>query len=129
MNQDTFLWRQVHPDWVHEGRPTRQTFDPMGKKEISVSDGDMISAEDVWSKHVHTFNRKSVGVLSVTVADCEDNELSVRPDPVDNAPEHVAVIYPAAAKTQIRAVSEILLDRSLQHGWKYAAENQVRPRL
>ncbi len=90
MNAGTPLHRQVHPSWVQEGRVSSQAFKPTKKDDhcLSVYDGDLIDAETAWRHYVYTLGHSSVGVLDVTVEECEILELTVTPDP-DAFPEHV----------------------------------------
>ena len=50
MNQDTLLHRQVHPNFIKNGEAISQAFTPTPKDntQLSVYDGDMISAAAAW---------------------------------------------------------------------------------
>ena len=94
MNGTTLLHRQVNPNWIQSGRVTSQAFKPTPKdqRRLSVYDGDLISADDSWRHFTQSPERSSVGVLSVTVAECQSLELSAESDP-EPFPEHVVIVF------------------------------------
>jgi hypothetical protein len=95
VNPATLLHRQVNPSWVQNERVTSQAFKPTPKdgNELSVYNGDLISAEASWH-HFTGRGMKSVGVLSVTVAEAEASDTRPRPDP-EPFPEHAVIDFTA----------------------------------
>lgn len=79
MNDNTLLFRHVHPNWIQDGRVTSQVFRPTPKDEslLSVYDGDLIPAEDAWKHFTGTLNFSAAGTLAVTVFECNRQELRI----------------------------------------------------
>ena len=122
MTDDTLLLRQVNPVWIQAGRITSQVFRPTPKdsKRLSVYDGDQISAEGAWSHYVKELELSSVGVVAVTVAECEEQDLSVAPDP-EPFPEHVLIEFDACSNSQIKTKAKKLTRAAEARGWRYQA--------
>lgn len=120
MNTGTLLHRQVHPSWVQEGRVSSQAFKPTSKDEhrLSVYDGDQIDAEAAWRHYVNDLGNSSIGVLAVTVEECEILELIVAPDP-DAFPEHVCIDFRGLTKSQIAKKAQTLNSKARSRGWQY----------
>ncbi len=123
MTPDTLLFRQVHPSWIREGRVTSQAFTPTKKdeKRLSVYDGDQISAKDAWSHYTKKLGSRSIGVLAVTVAECEELDLSVVPDP-NPFPEHVVIQFDGFSNSQIGKKAKRLTRTAESRGWQYRSE-------
>lgn len=123
MNTSTLLHRQVHPSWVQQGRVTSQAFRPTPKdeKRLSVYDGDQIAAEAAWTHYTNTLGYASVGVLSVTVGECERPGLTVVADP-EPFPEHVLINFDEFAENHIRQIAKDLRMAAASRGWQYRVE-------
>src|SRR5689334_1835417 len=102
MTNGTLLLRQVNPSWIQSGRITSQVFKPTPKdaNRLSVYDGDQIVAEKSWRHYTNELGFLSVGVVAVTVEECQSQELSAQADPTPFR-EHVAVIFDGFSGTQI----------------------------
>ena len=102
MTGATLLLRQVHPSFVQAGRVTSQVFRPTPKDEslLSVYDGDQISAEDSWTHFTNKQGFQSVGVLAVTVDECDAEGLFARSDP-GPFPEHAVIDFTGLSENQI----------------------------
>ena len=121
MNRDTLLFRQIHPDFSAEGgRVTSQAFRPFprDKKRLSVYDGDQIDAECAWRHYAYTLNNASAGVMAVTVAECQDQDLSAENDP-DPFPEHAVVDFSGLSKGGIKNAAKKLAACANMRGWQY----------
>ena len=123
MNSDTLLHRQVHPAWVQQGTITSQVFRPTPKdeKHLSVYDGDQITAELSWWHFTRVLKHESVGVMAVTIGECEKEELTVAPDP-EPFPEHVFVDFSAYGENQIKKKAKRLKAVAEVRGWQYRVE-------
>ena len=124
MNAETHLWRQVHPDFIRKNQLTSQVFTPTPKDEgkLSVYDSDQISAKDSW-KHYSTprpgkASYRSVGVVAVTVEECEVPETLVFPDP-DRFQEHVLIDFSELPKSKHKTVAKELSRIARDRGWMY----------
>ena len=120
MNAGTRLHRQVHPSWVQEGRVTSLAFKPTSKdcNCLSVYDGDQIEAEAAWRHYVNTLNLESMGVLAVTVGECEILELTVVPDP-DAFPEHVCIDFRVLTRRETEKKAKTLSSKARSRGWQF----------
>ena len=116
MNCDTLLFRQVHPDFIHDGRVTSQAFSPEAAcRTLSVYDGNQISAMDSWLHYTNRLNLESDGVLAVSVGECRDEQLGVQPDPQCGFEEHVLIVFDKG----LRRIAKKLKKIAVQRGWQY----------
>lgn len=123
MNADTVLLRQVNPAWIQSGRVTSQVFKPTPKdqKQLSVYDGDQITAFDSWRHYTEALGFASVGVLGVSVAECRSLHLDARPDP-EPFPEHAVIGFGELTNTQIEKKAKQLRALAEARGWQYQAD-------
>ena len=124
VNENTRLWRQVHPNFIRENQVTSQAFAPTPKDKgrLSVYDGDQISAEDSWKHYTTPTADKpaypSIGVVAVTVKECKAQETTVVPDP-DSFQEHVLVDFTKLPNSKRKTVAKELSKIARERGWKY----------
>ena len=125
MNDDTLLYRQIHPDFVQRiaqtgvERATSQAFLPASDGKISVYDGDQISAANSWAHYTETLQLKSCGVTAVTPAECQQVDLPVMPDGVP-FPEHVSIdCRGVASRRQIESNAKRLRAAANARGWQF----------
>ena len=120
MNSDTPLLRQVHPNWVQESRATSQTFTPTPKDKgkLSAYDGDQITAEASWSHFTGQLGYASAGVLAVTLAECQSQDIPVDPDPALYR-EHVLIDLSGFSRSQARDKGKHLARYANDRGWLY----------
>lgn len=118
MKGSTHLLRQVNPNWIQDGRITSQAFSPTPKddKKLSCYDGDMIEAVDAHDHFVERLGLKSVGVVAVTVDECQALELPARPDP-EPFDEHAVIDFDGNEKNDIKRKSKILRTIAEQRDW------------
>ena len=124
MTNDTHLLRQVNPSWVQAGRITSQLFRPTPRdnKRSSVYDGDQITAEDSWSHFTDQLGFQSVGVMSVTVGECEEDDLPAEADP-EPFPEHAVIKFDGCgSNAEIEKKAKKLRNTAVKRGWQYEAE-------
>ena len=125
MNDDTLLYRQIHPGFVQliaqtgVERATSQAFLPASDGKISVYDGDQISAANSWTHYTETFCLESGGVTAVTPAECQRLNLPVQPDGVP-FPEHVSIdCRGVASKRQVESNAKKLRAAANARGWQF----------
>ena len=120
MNSETLLLRQINPNFIRRGRVTSQAFKPTPKDEqrLSVYDGDQITAEESWKHFTKSQEHRSVGVMAVTVHECETEGTEVVPDPGPFR-EHVVVDFSELSGNRSRAVAKILRVLAETRGWQY----------
>lgn len=127
MNESTLLHRQVHPSFTQidpdtgQKRATAQAFMPSSiDGMLSTYDGDRISAADSWVRYTNVQGLESCGVLSISVEECDDENLPVIPDGVPY-PEHVSIDFNGLSRGQIRSKSKYLRAVANKRGWQFVA--------
>lgn len=123
MTAATLLHRQVNPAWIQAGRITSQVFKPTPKdeKRLSVYDGDQITAEGAWGHFTRSLGHLSIGVVAVTVGECNQHELPVEPDPKPFR-EHVVIKFDDCNNSQVEKKAKHLKKAAESRGWQYKAE-------
>lgn len=123
MTSGTLLLRQVNPSWVQDGRVTSQVFKPTARDErrLSVYDGDQIAAEPAWRHYTESLGFQSVGVLAVSVKECETLELTAESDPKP-FDEHAVIDFGDVSTSQIEKKAKRLKMAAEKRGWQYQAE-------
>jgi hypothetical protein len=123
LTKETLLLRQVHPSWVKCGQLTSQAFNPTSKDQnlLSVYDGDLITAQDAWEHFCHVLKLQSLGVVAVTVRECQTEQLEVRSDPA-TFPEHAIIDFSTLSRKDVRIKAENLRDAAEARGWLYKSE-------
>jgi len=119
----TLLLRQVNPSWLQHGRITSQVFKPTPKdnERLSVYDGDQISPERSWGHYTTTLGHVSVGVMAVTVAECDARRLPVEPDPTP-FPAHAVIRFDGFSNSQKEKSAKYLKRAAENRGWQYRAD-------
>lgn len=122
MTPDTFLLRQIHPNFVQEGRVTSQAFRPTPKDEhrLSVDNGDRIQAEASWVRFTSQPACSSVGVMAVSRAECAARALTVIEDGMPH-PEHCSIDFSAFEKKEIERKAKVLSRQAQVRGWLFVA--------
>ncbi len=125
MPNDKYLYRNIHPDWLHSGEPSSQAYKPTTKDKgmLSCHDGDLISAEDSWNLHARQMKLKSTGVMAITTGECEQLALSVVPDP-DTFPEHILIDFLGLSRRQAEKKADSLKIGANSRGWQYGPVSQ-----
>lgn len=121
VTDDTFLFRQVHPSWLKEGRATSQAFTPTPKdnRKLSVYDGDRIGAAESWNHYTGELGFRSVGVLAVTARECQAENTSARPDPRP-FPQHAVIDFSdVPSQSRVRATGKRLTRYANDRGWQH----------
>lgn len=98
-NTAELLFRQVHPTFIQENRPTSQAFKPTPKdeKKLSVSREQLTTASASYETYTNGHGLESVGVWGVTVGEATSHALPVqhaplKAPPVDD-PAHTLIDY------------------------------------
>ena len=114
----------MHPNWVFDNMPSSQAFRPTtkDKNKLSVYDGDQITAKDSWTHFTEIKKLISVGVVCLTVNECQALALPVVPDAA-TFKEHVLIDMTFLSNSRIRSISELLRDKANSRGWQYQATN------
>lgn len=120
MNPDTLLYRQIHPNFVQNGRPTTQAFRPTPKDEnkLSAYDGDKIQPKASWEHYTRTLGFSSTGVMAISNAECTAQSLTVNADGI-TFPEHCSIDFSVLTKKAIEKTAKILAQHAVTRGWLY----------
>lgn len=81
-------------------------------------DGDQMTPQQAYTHYTRTLMLNSVGVMAVTVAECQQQELPVVPDPASFA-EHVLVDFRAFSNSDIETKAKRLAQAARFRGWQY----------
>lgn len=120
MTPDTLLYRQIHPSFIQNGRPTSQAFRPTPKDEnkLSAYDGDRIQPQASWEHYTGELGLASVGVMAITNAECTAQALTVTADGTPY-PEHCGIDFSSLAKKAIEKSAKVLAESAIRRGWLY----------
>lgn len=122
MTGTTLLLRQIHPSFVKLGRVTSQAFRPTPKDEqkLSVYDGDLIEPAASWD-HYCARELESVGVMAVTVEECEKEKLVARSSP-QHFREHAEIDFLEFNSNQCEKKGKKLKKTAEVRGWMHQAD-------
>jgi hypothetical protein len=117
---DTLLYRQIHPNFVQNGRPTSQAFRPTPKDEnkLSAYDGDKIRPKASWEHYTNKLGCASVGVMAFTNADCLGQSLVVTADGIPY-PEHCTIDFSGLTRKGVEKAAKVLAESAIRRGWLY----------
>ena len=123
-DDEELLFRQVHPSFVRDGRPSSQAFRPTAKDEgkLSVARGSLTTAAGAFELHTTGLGLPSDGTWAVTVGECREQVLNVVPDPLTSPPEKVAdpahalVDFTPHSKSQGEAKGARLARKAVERG-------------
>ena len=120
MNSDTLLYRMISPSFIQNGFSISPAFKPTRKDNgrLSVYEGDQIGPQDAY-EHYASLGYQAVGVLAVSVAECESLDLAVTPDPLPGFPEHTTIDFTTLSRKDIEIASRALRERANARGWQY----------
>ena len=120
MKPETLLYRQIHPDFVQNGRPTSQAFRPTPKDEnkLSAYHGDKIQPKASWDHYTGVLGYASVGVMGITNAECAAQSLPVHSDGIP-FPEHCSIDFSSLTKSATEKIAKNLAMDAVARGWLY----------
>jgi len=122
MTAGTLLLRQIHPNFVQQGRVTSQAFRPTKKDEgkLSVDNGDRIKPMAAWERFTNDTENASAGVMAVTHDECSLHELPLLEDGIPYA-EHCHIDFSSFEKTEIERKAKRLSKLAQARGWIFEA--------
>ncbi len=123
MNNQTLLFRQVHPAFFPDGAVSSQAFFPFPKDngKLSVYDGDQILAEASYQHYTVNLRLKSIGVWAVNGEEVVSTGLSYQPNPIDGNPAHVVIDFGDRAEKECRKLAKRLRKFAVDRGSLYRA--------
>jgi hypothetical protein len=91
-DDDELLFRQVHPCFVRDGRPSGQAFRPTPKDagKLSVAGGALTTVAAPYRHYAERLCLPSAGTGGVTVGECREHGLRAVADPLTAPPATVA---------------------------------------
>lgn len=120
MTLETLLLRQINPNFIQNGRVTSQAFRPTPKdeNELSVYNGDLISAENSWLHFTSTLSFKSAGVMAVSYGQCSEQSVPVIFNGVP-FPEHAYLNFSGMSKKEIERKAKVLMSKAQDRNWLF----------
>lgn len=114
------LFRQVHPSWIQNGRPSSQTFMPTPKDEykLSVFDSALISAANCYEYYTSALKLSSVGLVGVTVEELHSTQQTFTLDGVP-IPSHGYIDFNGLSNGQTKRVAQTLQGFAAARPWPY----------
>jgi len=83
-----------------------------------VDNGDIVSAEQSYQNYTSE-GRSSVGVLAVTVGECQQMNLDVEDDCIQKPPAHALIVFCGLSRKKREDYAKILRDKARKRGWKF----------
>lgn len=120
-NSDELLFRQVHPSFIQDERPSSQAFKPTPKdeKQLSVARGALTDPVNAYDLHVQAKGLASAGTWAVTVGEAQVESLPSFPDPLTAPiadPAHALVDFTACSRSQMDAKGSRLAAKARERG-------------
>lgn len=112
------LHRQVHPQFIREGRLSSQAFKPSSQDagQLSVSRGSRATARVAYERYVARL-RQSDGAWSVTVQECSEVGLKAYEDALPDDDAHAVIDFAALpSKSQWEKAADKLAAFARQRG-------------
>lgn len=123
MKDQTFLLRQVHPNFLPEGELSSQAFYPFPKDHgrLSVYDGDLITAEASYHHYTADLGFSSAGVWGVNCVEVASTSLTSQPDPITNSPAHAYIDFGRRVDKECRKLAKKLKEFAVARGCLHEA--------
>lgn len=118
-DQDEVQFRQVHPNWMEEGEPSRLAFIPTRKDEGKLSlDRSATTSAKASFTDFREQGLKSDAVFGLTPAEFADAPNSVKcySSPLDNNPHHSHAEFTELSNSQKKSKSQSLRLQALARG-------------
>jgi hypothetical protein len=110
-DDDESLLRQVHPNFMRDGRPSSQAWKPMKKDEglLSVARGALSDPKAAFEHHTQVLGLTSAGTWSVSVGECAAEDLKAYSDPLEATssapadPAHAVIDFTSLSNSRVEA--------------------------
>ena len=83
-------------------------------------DGDQITPPRAYAHYTRLLELNSVGIIAVTVEECEKQKLPVIPDPLP-FPEHVLIDFRDCSNSDTKTKAKHLTEAARIRGWQHKA--------
>jgi hypothetical protein len=132
-DDEELLFRQVHPNFVRDGRPSSQSFRPTVKDagKLSVARGSLTTPAAAYELYTAALGLPSAGTWALSVGECREQILNVLPDPLTSPPEkvadpaHAVIDFAPYSKSQAEAKGARLARKAVERGRLYPAFTSV----
>lgn len=121
-DNSALLYRQAHPNFILEGRPSSQMFEvrKSDNGNLSVANGALTTAKKAFEHYTQIKKLKSAGSWAVLVSECVSNSLKAFESPTDADPAHAHVDLSqlggtAAAKRMAKILTNLAIERGKQY--------------
>jgi hypothetical protein len=125
-NPIELLHRNVHPQFILDDRITSQAFllkkEDLGK--LSVQQNSKASAKVAYERYT-ALGYESVGVWSVTIAECDEFDLKAYDDPIDKDDSHSIVDLTAYTFKQARKHTDKFSRKARDRGCQYSPYDKI----
>lgn len=119
LTENPLLLRQVPPAWIQNGRATSQLF-KLTRKDgrcLSAYDNREWTATEAWEHYVAS-EWQSVGVLAVSVEECQHSNITVCRDD-DPFIGHVSICFEPMSRSKQERIAEKLTGIARARGWLF----------
>ena len=121
MRPDTLLYRVVSVAFVHRNTIALQVFQPrrLDEKLLHVYNGERVSAEEAWNDFIRfpDTQRRYIGVVGVTVSECESLSLAVKQSAYD--PVRAQIHFTHSTLSDMRRSAHALREFARARGWLF----------
>ena len=116
-DDNELLFRQIHPDFFDDGKPSSQPFWPTAKDDnkLSVDRSTLTTAE----KSYLSYSFKTVAVYGLTVGEFREQDIPCIDDPLNNNSAHAFADYQAHHTSQQKKRGRLLQQVALKRGQLY----------
>ncbi len=127
MNGQTLLLRQVNPQFLRDDHLSSQAFFPFPKDagQLSVYDGDQVTAEAAYLHFTQGLKLASIGVWAVTGGQSASLGIVSRPDPLPNSPAHAVIDFGQRNENQCRKLAKLLRNFAIERGRLHPMDDAV----
>jgi hypothetical protein len=130
---DELLFRQVHPSFVRDGRPSSQAFRPTPKDagKLSVARGALTTSKAAYQHYTERLGLPSAGTWGVTVGECREQGLPAVADPLTAPPEtvadpaHAVIDFTGLSRSQAEAKGTRVARKAFERGRLYSPNGNV----
>jgi len=124
MKIDFVLFRQVHPDFMKDGKISSQAFFPFPKDKgkLSVYDGRLITPFQSFVHYTQKQGLNSIGVWGVSNTEVIETGMVHEPDPLPDSPAHALIDFGNASDKEYRKMAKKLKILAETRGCLYTPE-------
>jgi hypothetical protein len=127
LDEGELLWRQVPPGFLHDGQVGSDAFCPTAKDKgkLSTRRSSLMSAEEAYRDHVDRLGYQSVGAVSVSVKELNDQGIRAIDDSAlpTSPPGHAYGDFRGLGSNRARTIARKLKVAALKRGFSFRPED------